>query len=768
MIKGRSKRAELPTRQQILDYIRGSEIPVGKREIARAFGIKGADRIPLKAMLKDLEHAGEIDRGRHRRMGAPGALPEVTVLTVLGPDTDGELMAAPAPGSEGAGSGGAGDGEAPRIFLVPDRTAKPAYARGDRVLARLRRIDETSYEGRVIRRLEAPPPRIVGVYDRGSDGVGRIRPSGRKSRNEYRVAAADAAGAQAGEIVLAQALPGMRFGHPQARVVERLGPHGGPRSASLLSIYEHDIPVGFDADAMALAAGAQPVGPEGRTDLRSMPLVTIDGEDARDFDDAVLAEPVSDPKNPGGFVLWVAIADVGHYVRPGDALDRAAYWRGNSVYFPDRVVPMLPEALSNGLCSLKPKEDRGCLAVRMVIDAEGRKLRHRFMRGLMRSTARLTYDQVQAAADGRTDETTAPLITPVIEPLYGAFRALLAARQRRGTLDLDLPERRILLDEQGEVRSIEPRRRHDSHRLIEEFMIAANVAAAETLERARRPCMYRVHDAPDAAKVEALREFVATLGFNLAKGQVLRPKMFTQLLDRVKGSPFAEMVHELVLRSQSQAVYSPVNIGHFGLALARYCHFTSPIRRYSDLLVHRALIDGCRLGDDGLPPDAEERFPAIGEHISTTERRAAAAERDAGDRFIAAFLAKRVGEILAGRVTGVTRFGLFVRLADTGADGLVPISSLPSDFYDHDERNHALVGRRWGRTYRLGERVAVRLVQAEPLTGGLLLELVEGESVDSTPVAAPAPPRGRKPSKAKGPPRARPGSRPSRRSRKRG
>jgi Exoribonuclease R len=244
-------------------------------------------------------------------------------------------------------------------------------------------------------------------------------------------------------------------------------------------------------------------------------------------------------------------------------------------------------------------------------------------------------------------------------------------------LDLDLPERRILLDEQGEVRSIEPRRRHDSHRLIEEFMIAANVAAAETLERARRPCMYRVHDAPDAAKVEALREFVATLGFNLAKGQVLRPKMFTQLLERVKGSPFAEMVHELVLRSQSQAVYSPVNIGHFGLALARYCHFTSPIRRYSDLLVHRALIDGCRLGDDGLPPDAEERFPAIGEHISTTERRAAAAERDAGDRFIAAFLAKRVGEILAGRVTGVTRFGLFVRLADTGADGLVPSRACP-------------------------------------------------------------------------------------------
>jgi ribonuclease R len=763
MSKGRSQRAGLPTRQQVLEFIRGSEIPVGKREIARAFGIKGADRIPLKAMLKELEQEGAIDRGRHRRMAAPGALPEVTVLAVLGPDSDGELLAAPAAGGDGA-DGGA---EAPRIFLIPDRPAKPALARGDRVLARLRRLDETSYEARVIRRLDAVPPRVVGVYERAADGTGRIRPAGRKARNDYRVSAADAGGARPGEIVLAQALPGMRLGLPHARVVERLGPHGGARSASLLSIHEHDIPTGFDAEAQALAAAAQPVGLADRTDLRSLPLVTIDGEDARDFDDAVMAEPDPDANNPGGFVLWVAIADVAHYVRPGDALDRAAYWRGNSVYFPDRVVPMLPEALSNGLCSLKPREDRGCLAVRMVINAEGLKLRHRFMRGLMRSAARLTYEQVQAAADGRPDDMLQPLMTPVVEPLYGAFRALLAARLRRGTLDLDLPERRILLDERGEVSRIEPRQRLDSHRLIEEFMVAANVAAAETLERARRPCMYRVHDAPDAAKVEALREFVATLGFNLAKGQVLRPKMFTQLLERAKGSPFAEMIHELALRSQSQAVYSPVNLGHFGLALARYCHFTSPIRRYSDLLVHRSLIDGCHLREDGLPPDAADRFQAIGEHISTTERRAAAAERDAADRYIAGFLAKRVGDILAGRVTGVTRFGLFVRLADTGADGLVPISSLPSDFYDHDERDHALVGRRWGRTYRLGERVAVRLVQAEALTGGLVLELIEGGG-ELDPGPGPMPARPRKASKPKASRPLRPSRQPRRGPQRRG
>ncbi len=742
----RRKQAPLPTREKILEFIRESPTPVGKREIARAFGVKGADRIGLKAMLKQLEREGDVDRGKHRKMASPGALDEVATLTVLGPDADGELLAAPS--DLGA------DAKAPKIFLLPDRLAKPALARGDRVLARLKRIDEASYEARVIRRLPNLPARIVGVYERAGDGTGRIRPAGKKSRNEFRVASADSAGARPGEIVLAQALPGPRHGLPQARIVQRLGAHGGPRSASLLSIFEHDIPVAFDAEAQAIASAARPVALGERTDLRAVPLVTIDGADARDFDDAVFAEPDSDPQNPGGFVLLVAIADVAHYVRAGDELDRNAYWRGNSVYFPDRVVPMLPEELSNGLCSLKPGEDRGCLAVRMVIDAQGRKLRHRFMRGLMRSAARLTYEQVQAAADGYPGERTQPLIETAIKPLYGAFRALLKERQHRGTLDLDLPERQVILDDQGNVARIQPRSRLDSHRLIEEFMILANVAAAETLEKLRQPCMYRVHDAPDAAKIEALREFVATLGLNLARGQVLRPSMFTQLLEKAKDTPYATMVHELVLRSQSQAVYSPVNIGHFGLALPRYAHFTSPIRRYADLLVHRALIAGCKLGDGALPAGEGERFAAIGEHISQTERRAAAAERDAIDRFVAAFLADRVGEIVPGRVAGVTRFGLFVRLDETGADGLVPITSLPNDFYDHDETNHALVGRRWGRVYRLGERVMVRLVQAEPLTGGLLLELIEGgDSAPAAPGTGQKPGRGKIPSKVKVAPR---------------
>jgi ribonuclease R len=369
----------------------------------------------------------------------------------------------------------------------------------------------------------------------------------------------------------------------------------------------------------------------------------------------------------------------------------------------------------------------------MVFDAQGQKRSHRFYRGLMRSAARLTYNRVQAAIDGTPDDLTAPLLDPVIKPLYGAFRALLSERERRGTLELDIPERRVVLDEQGHILKIAPRERLDSHKLIEEFMIAANVAAAETLELRRQPVMYRVHDQPDAAKVDALRESLSGLGLRLAKGQVLRPKMFTELLVKVRGTTYAAMIHDLVLRTQAQANYSPQNLGHFGLALSRYAHFTSPIRRYADLLVHRALIDAHHFGDDGLPKDAEANFESLGQHISSTERRAAAAERDAMDRYAAAFLADREGQLFKGRINGVTRFGLFVTLEDSGASGLVPMGSLPDDWYDHDERAHALIGRRWGREYRLGEPVHLRLVEADPATGGLLLHIIEGEEAAAEP-----------------------------------
>jgi ribonuclease R len=717
-----------PTKQQILDFIRSSPTPVGKREIARAFHVSGDDRTKLKEILRELKIEGGVEKteGR-RRLGAPGALPEYSVLVISGTDPDGEVLARPQVWK--------GDAPPPLIYMAPDRHGTPALGEGERVLARLSREPDGTYVGRVVRRIAGPPQRVLGIFEPTAEG-GRLLSTDRRQKADCRIDKRDLNGAEPGELVVAEILHTHRYGAQQGKIVERIGHIDDPRAASLIAIYNQDIPTEFPAAAIAQAEAARPVPLGSRTDLRDIPLVTIDGADARDFDDAVWAEPDSDPQNAGGWHLLVAIADVAHYVRPGDALDLEARRRGNSVYFPDRVVPMLPENLSNNLCSLRPDEDRACMAVHLWIDAEGRKRHHRFVRGLMRSAARLTYEQVQAARDGTPDQVTGALLDAAIAPLYGAYQALAAARRRRGTLELDLPERRVIMGKDGRIERIEARARFDSHRLIEEFMILANVAAAETLEERRQPAMYRVHDAPDPAKIEALREFLQTIGLSLAKGQVIRPKMFTRLLEQAARTPYAEMVNELVLRSQAQAVYSPDNLGHFGLALARYAHFTSPIRRYSDLLVHRGLISGLRLGEGGLPPEAEEEFEEIGARISTTERRAAAAERDALDRYTAAYLADRVGQVLPGRISGVTRFGLFVTLLDSGADGLVPISTLGGDFWDHDESRHALVGRRGGETYRLGERVMVRLLEAEVATGGLVLAIA-GENEEEVGVPSP-------------------------------
>jgi ribonuclease R len=458
--------------------------------------------------------------------------------------------------------------------------------------------------------------------------------------------------------------------------------------------------------------------------------VTIDGSDARDFDDAVWAEPDGDPQNPAGWHLVVAIADVAHYVAPGSALDREAVLRGNSVYFPDRVVPMLPEALSNGLCSLKPDEDRACLAAHLWIDAEGRKQRHRFERAIMRSAARLTYEQVQEARDGGAG---LPLAKDRLDALYRAFAALDRARMARGALELDLTEYRVLLDKAGTPTAIEPRKRLDSHKLIEEFMILANVAAAEELEARRRPSLYRVHDTPDPERLDALRRALSDLGVpgvGLAKGQVVRPALLNRVLTGVAGRPEAPVVNDLVLRAQAQAVYSPANIGHFGLALPRYAHFTSPIRRYADLLVHRALLD---------EPQPAERLEATGKHVSATERRATAAERAALDRYRARLFGNRIGELFAGRVSGVQRFGLFVTLIDSGTDGLLPIACLPPDFYRFDRDRMKLTGRHSRRSFGLGDALSVRLAEADPLGGRLVFRLDD----DAPRRPRPLPPRRR-------------------------
>jgi len=715
--KGKKAAKPFPTREQILDFLRSREDTVGKREIARAFHITGDDRVRLKELLQDMAEDGQLEKRRGRRMRAPGAaLPGVAVLRIVAIDGEGEAIAQPIRWEE--------DAPPPRITMAAEDRGKGALAVGDRVLARLQENEDGSWTGRTMRRLESQADlRVVGVFRRGRDGQARILPADKRARDTWPVREGDTGGAKDGELVEALVEASDRLGPRRTVVTARYGDAEDPRSISLIAIHAAGIPTEFRPKAVAQAEAARPAGLDGRVDLRQVPLVTIDGADARDFDDAVWAEP--DPEHPGGWHLIVAIADVAHYVPPGSPLDRDAFERGNSCYFPDRVVPMLPEALSNGLCSLRPDEDRACLAADLWIDAQGRLKRHRFRRGLMRSAARLTYEQVQAARNGQPDELTGPLLEPVIAPLYGAYEALLSAREKRGTLELDLPERKVQLGEDGRVASIGIRPRLDSHKLIEEFMIAANVAAAETLSDRGMPALYRVHDQPDRARVEALKEFLAPLGYSLSLGQVMRPRVFGQILARAAGRPEEAMVNEMVLRAQAQAVYSPENIGHFGLALPRYAHFTSPIRRYADLTVHRGLIRLLGLGGDGATEDELSRLEEIGTHISVTERRAAQAERDAVDRYMASWLSDRIGAVMPGRIGGVAKFGLFVKLDESGADGLVPISTLPDDYYDYDEAQHALIGRRWNRVFRLGAKVRVRVTEADPLTGSTVFALID-------------------------------------------
>ena len=706
-----------------------------KRDLARALGVKGAERKALKQILAELAEEGAVQRGRKRSLVPAGALPEVAVVEIFGEDPDGEPLGRPAEW--------AGEGPAPSILILPGREEASAPGRGERVLARIARTKDGAipYEARIIKRLGASAHRVLGVLRLEPGQLPRIEPIDRKTRYALSIGREDLAGAKHGELVLAEPMARHGAGGPRARIVERLGSMDEPKAVSLIAIHAHGIPTEFPREAIQEAESAKPVGLPGRTDLRKIPLITIDPEDARDHDDAVWAAPDSDPANKGGHVVIVAIADVAHYVTPVSALDREAEKRGNSVYFPDRVVPMLPEALSADLCSLREDEERACLAVRMVFDSRGVKRRHEFLRGLMRSAARLTYAEAQRAFDGKPDKKLAPLQTGIMQPLWDAYRTLTIERNERSPLDLDLPERRIIIGADGKIASIAYRERLESMRLIEEFMIMANVAAAESLEKARQPLIYRVHDEPSQEKLYAFSDYLKTIGIPFAKGQVVKPAIFNRILARAKGTPHEEVMNDVVLRTQAQAIYAPDNVGHFGLNLARYAHFTSPIRRYADLVVHRALIRALRLGEGGLSDGEVSRLGETAEHISMTERRAMAAERDSVDRYVAAFMEDRVGAVFDARIASVTRFGLFVRLRETGADGLLPIRSLGMEFFRHDEKRHALVGDRTGTIYRLGDIVRVRLAEAAPLTGGLRFELageVEQENRAARTRASPS------------------------------
>jgi len=726
MAKNRPPAPEPLTRERVLEAIRKIGGKAQKRDIAHELGIGSDQKKELRHILRDLEESGALGRTGRKRYADAQALPESGVMDVLDRDHDGELIARMR-GPDGYFG--------PAIRLAPGEAramrGEAAIGIGDRVLARLHRDDDGEYIAKVVKRLGQSAHRILGVFrtmksDRGREfGGGRVEPSDRRARHDIVVEAQHVGEAKDGDLVFVELAPerGRAHGPKRGIIKEIIGSESDPRAASILAMHTHGISEGFTEEEEAQANAAQKPTLKGRTDLRDVPLITIDPEDARDHDDAVYASPDTDEKNKGGWRVWVAIADVSAYVTPGSPLDRGAWRRANSTYFPDRVAPMLPESLSADLCSLREHEERACLAVEMIFDREGRKVRHKFVRGLMRSAAKLSYEQAQAAIDGKPSEKTEPLLEPILKPLWAAYRTVWEARMKRQPLEIDAPEHRIVFKD-GKVVGVSRRERFDAHKLIEEFMIQANVSAAETLEQKGRPQIYRIHDRPSDEKIAALTDFLPTVEMSWSKGQSVTAGRFNRILHLAEQSPNKDIINEVVLRTQSQAVYSPDNIGHFGLNLRAYSHFTSPIRRYADVTIHRALIAALKLGEDGVTAKDEARYEETAQHISEMERKSMAAERDATARYISAFLADRIGATFEGRVTGVTRFGLFIRLDETQADGLAPISTLGNERWIHDETAHALVGDQSGERFPLGMRVEVRLEEATPITGGLVFSLL--------------------------------------------
>ncbi|MEL6119512.1 MAG: ribonuclease R [Pseudomonadota bacterium] len=734
---------QMPSKADILQWISDNPTQTSKRDISRAFGVKGAAKIDLKRLLRELEEEGHLSR-RKKTYRDPDKLPPVAVLTVADQTPDGDLLARPMDWQ--------GDGAEPVVMIV-HRASDPALGEGDRILARLQEVkgETHHYEARLIRRIGTNPRKILGLFRKRAEG-GRIKPIDKGDSKEWTVPPGATGGAQDGELVEAeQSGPKDRMGLPRARVIDRLGDPMAPKAVSLIAIHQHGIPDDFPDEVIFEADAVAPASLGDREDLRDMPLITIDPSDARDHDDAVFAHADDDPKNEGGHVIWVAIADVAHYVTPGSALDVEARRRGNSSYFPDRVVPMLPDRLSGDLCSLHEGVPRACIAVRMQINAHGEKIGHRFVRGLMRSPASLNYREVQEAMDGTPNDACTPLLEDVIRPLYAAHDALKDARAKRQPLNLDLPERKVVLTDDGKVDSVNFSDRLEAHKLIEEFMILANVAAAETLIAKKTPLLFRVHEEPPPEKLETLRDVAESVGLTLAKGQVLKTAHLNHLLSAAAGTDHSDVVNMSTLRAMTQAYYAPGNFCHFGLALRSYAHFTSPIRRYADLIVHRALITAHGWGDDGLTHADIERLESTAEHISETERHSMVAERDTTDRYLAAFLSERVGEDFTGRISGIAKFGAFVRLDGTGADGLLPVRSLGREFFHFDRDAGTLTGSDTGTVIGLGQRVTVRLTEAAPVTGGLELDLVDidGKTLPKGPPRGRGKPMKRKFSKAK-------------------
>ncbi|MGE4321674.1 MAG: ribonuclease R [Sphingobium sp.] len=726
--------AGLPTRQQVMDFIAESDQPAGKREIARAFGLKGQEKILLKALLKDMADEGLIDIGPARAFHKMGGVPKVTVLTIV--DIEDMTLIAVPDRWEAEGR------PAPRI-RVKEGTRRGTLTVGDRILARTEEAGR-GWIAHPMKKLARAAELLLGVVEEDEGGKLWLRPVDKRIRKDTPIS--DVGAAARGDLVLAE--PTGRPPRITARVTDILGDPFAPRSFSLIAIHKHGIPHVFpdQTEEEAVAASRLLLHEDKREDLRHLPIIAIDPADARDHDDAVWAAPDEDPANPGGYRAIVAIADVSFYVRPGGALDKEARKRGNSVYFPDLVVPMLPHQLSSDMCSLRAGEDRAAMACHLVIDAQGKLRSWRFARAVIRVAAVLAYEDAQAAIDGTGDNADAgALLDTALRPLWACWALLRKARVARDPLDLDLPERRVVLDEAGSIVSVAVRERLDAHMLIEDYMIAANVAAAKALEAKQAPVMYRIHEPPSREKLVALKAYLATFDMDFALGQVIRPATFNRLIARIADRDEKPQIMEQILRSQTQAYYGPQNMGHFGLALGSYAHFTSPIRRYADLLVHRALVGayglempapGGALPDrTALSGDDRDNMDRVGELVSRHERRAMEAERETIDRYVAAFLATRVGEIVPARITGVQNFGFFATVEGLGGDGLVPVSMLGDERFFHDEAGRALEGVESGERYTIGQKLDLRLVEADPINGALRFALPDMPGAGGVPPA---------------------------------
>ncbi|NIR60143.1 MAG: ribonuclease R [Gammaproteobacteria bacterium] len=712
----------MPSREYIREHLAERGAPLTREALTEALGLTDAEEIEaLRRRLNAMVRDGELVQNRRGEYGLVGKMNLVRGRVTAHPDGFGFLIP---------------DDGTPDLFLSPREMRTLLH--GDRAVGRVVGVDRRGRrEGAVVEVLERANRQVVGRYFEEA-GIGFVVPDNRRLHQDIVVPPDGRGDARAGQIVVVDIVEQPSpHSQPVGRVAEVLGDHMAPGMEVDVAIRAHGLPATWPQGVEAEAAGFGEQVPEdakkGRTDLRRFPLVTIDGADAKDFDDAVYAEPKAK-----GWRVIVAIADVSSYVSPGTALDREARERGNSVYFPDRVIPMLPEALSNGLCSLNPRVDRLCMVADMYVGGDGRLKRSQFYEAVMRSAARLTYGEVAAMLvdrDPALRERYASVL-PYLKELHRLYKALRARRDERGAIDFETTETRIHFDDNGKIDEIVPVERNDAHRLIEECMVTANVAAARFLIKQKMPTLFRVHEGPDSDKLEDLRTFLGALGLKLGGGEDPGPKDYERVLRQVRKRPDRHMIETVMLRSLSQAVYSPENVGHFGLACEAYTHFTSPIRRYPDLLVHRAI----RHALAGRRPEdfryGHEDLKQLGEHCSSTDRRAEEATRDAEDWLKCEYMMDRVGEEFDGYITGVTSFGIFVELKDIYATGLVHVTNLRNDYYHFDPVHHRLTGENTGTVYRLADPVRVKVVRVD----------LDERKIDFEPVGGPPErtPRGRR------------------------